>query len=329
MGLGYVINKVKRLNVKGLWQALGRLHKKTGRSRLRILWDMLGCARRHGAGYIDYENCGLYLRTEAERATYLTGGRNAALWAKYNDPSQVDLLENKAAFAARFPAAFGRDWALVADDKRADLLAFLQKHTAFMLKPMDGCCGRGIRRFTQTAPPEQTLETLLTDHQGWLCEQLIVQHPALAAVNPDAINTLRAVTLLKGGKPQLVCTYWRIGGAGESVDNFNHGGMVVPVDRFSGRVEFDAVDKKGQCYATHPATGAAIAGFAFPDWERACALVLACAEQLPRLGYIGWDVAFTPDGPCLVEGNPYPGHDIYQLIVHTKDGKGIYPDFVE
>ncbi len=327
MGLGYVIKKLKRVNYRGLWQALGRLHEKTGRSRLRLLWDIQGCARRHGAGYIDYENCGLYLRTEAERATYLTGGRNAALWAKYNDPSQVDILENKAAFAARFADQFGRDWVLVEADKRQDLLAFLEKHTTFMLKPMDGCCGRGICRITQSDAAEVTLERLLRDHVGWLCEELIIQHPALAAVNPDAINTLRAVTLLKEGKPHLVCTYWRIGGAGESVDNFNHGGMVVPVDRFTGRVSLDAVDKAGHGYAKHPATGTAIAGFAFPDWEKACAMVLACAAQLPQLGYIGWDVAFTPNGPCLVEGNPYPGHDIYQLIPHTTNGQGILAQF--
>ena len=44
-------------------------------------------------------------------------------------------------------------------------------------------------------------------------------------------------------------------------------------------------------------------------------------------GDIGWDVAFTPDGPCLVEGNNFPGHDIYQLPEHTHSKIGMMKKF--
>ena len=36
---------------------------------------------------------------------------------------------------------------------------------------------------------------------------------------------------------------------------------------------------------------------------------------LPEVRYIGWDIAFTKEGPVMVEGNEYPG---YGLIQHYK-----------
>lgn len=58
-------------------------------------------------------------------------------------------------------------------------------------------------------------------------------------------------------------------------------------------------------------------------------LASEAAQVIPQVGYVGWDVCFTPNGPCLVEGNPFPGHDIYQLPVHTPDKIGIMPRFRE
>ena len=58
-------------------------------------------------------------------------------------------------------------------------------------------------------------------------------------------------------------------------------------------------------------------------------LASEAAQVIPQVGYVGWDVCFTPNGACLVEGNPFPGHDIYQLPVHTPDKIGIMPRFRE
>ena len=123
-----------------------------------------------------------------------------------------------------------------------------------------------------------------------------------------------------------VAAMFRIGN-GKYVDNFNSGGMVAPMDPETGTVIGQAQDKQKNLYDTHPATGAPIKGFAFPDWDKAKELVIRAAQAVPQVGYIGRDVCFTPDGPCLVEGNQFPGHDIYQLPVHTPDKIGMMPRF--
>ena len=102
----------------------------------------------------------------------------------------------------------------------------------------------------------------------------------------------------------------------------------MPVDEKTGTVGNNAVDKNKKAYAVHPVSGATIAGFVFPDWEEAMRVVCRAAKEVPQVGYVGWDVAFTPNGPCLVEGNDFPGHDIYQLPAHTRDKQGIYERFI-
>ena len=41
-------------------------------------------------------------------------------------------------------------------------------------------------------------------------------------------------------------------------------------------------------------------------------LCCAAAKRLPQERYIGWDVAFSVNGPVIVEGNQYPGYGILQ-----------------
>ena len=45
-------------------------------------------------------------------------------------------------------------------------------------------------------------------------------------------------------------------------------------------------------------------------------MVLEAAQQVPGLGYCGWDVCFLPDRPALMEGNAYPSHALVQMQVH-------------
>ena len=62
-------------------------------------------------------------------------------------------------------------------------------------------------------------------------------------------------------------------------------------------------------------------------WREILDLLQEAARVVPSVRYVGWDVAVTPDGPLLVEGNQYPGHDIYGLPGQSPDHMGILPVF--
>ncbi len=329
MKISYLLQRVLNMNYRAMLDKIGSIHRKTGRSRLAIFWDMRACAVKYGAGYIDYDLFEMYSLTPEQRDTYLTRGRNNELVARYNDRAHMDELGDKIKFNAKFTPFLRRDWVPVTGENREEVLAFLAHHPVFMAKPSQGSCGWGIEKVNREdyPSPEVLYEHLAQRAPLLELEEVIVQHPAVAAIYPGAINTVRMVTIRgKSGAVYLVTAMFRIGN-GKFVDNFNSGGMVAPMDPDTGTVIDRALDKQKNLYVNHPATGAPIQGFTFPDWDRAVALVKEAAQVVPEVGYVGWDVCFTPEGPCLVEGNQFPGHDIYQLPVHTPDKIGIMPRF--
>ncbi|HOO67953.1 MAG TPA: sugar-transfer associated ATP-grasp domain-containing protein, partial [Bacilli bacterium] len=145
---------------------------------------------------------------------------------------------------------------------------------------------------------------------------------------PYAINTIRIITVYRyDGKVNIVAAYQRIGNNGYIVDNYNGGGMVVPVNEGTGVIEYPAVDKKKNIYYEHPMTKTKIVGFKIPMYKEAIELAKKAAKVVKEVRYVGWDIALTPKGPTLIEGNEYPGHDIYQLPVHRTNNIGVLPKF--
>jgi len=327
--LKYLIQRALDMNYKAMLDKINSIHKKTGRSRLSIFRDMKDCAVKYGAGYMDYDLFEMYNLTAEQRDTYLTRGRNNALVVRYNDKAYFSELGDKIKFNTKFGAFLHRDWVPVTGENKEQVLEFLSRHQTFMAKPSEGSCGWGIEKLnTADFDSLDNLYEKLVEKAPLLeLEEVIEQHPAVAAIYPGSINTVRMVTIRgKSGRVYLVTAMFRIGN-GKFVDNFNSGGMVAPMDPESGTVIDRALDKQKNLYENHPATGTPIKGFTFPDWDKARALVEQAAQVVPQMGYVGWDVCFTPNGPCLVEGNQFPGHDIYQLPVHTPDKIGIMPRF--
>lgn len=322
--LGYIFRRMLKMHYGVMLKKINGIHKKTGKSRIAIFKDMKDCAVKYGAGYMDYDLFEMYNLTDEQRDTYLTRGRNDALVKKYNDYTYGKYFTDKAEFNKRFQAYIRRAWEPVTQENRENVLAFIRSHEVFIAKPTVGSCGRGVEKLKNTDFPsaEACFDYLIGQKAPYLLEEVIVQHEAVSKVYPYAINTVRAVTLYKDGKAHLISTCFRIGNGGKHVDNFNNGGMVTPVDEKTGIVQDRAIDKQKNLYENHPMTGTPIKGFQFPHWDKVVQLVKDAACEIPQMGYLGWDVGFTPDGPCLVEGNDFPGHDLYQLPQHTPNKIG-------
>lgn len=323
----YILKRLTKMNYKAMVNKVNEVHKKTGKSRISIFLDMAKCARKYGAGYMDYDLFEMYNLTDAQRDTYITRGRNNNLIERYNNKAYFHIFENKNEFNKKFEKYIKRDWIDTTTSPKEDVVNFIKKHDVFMAKPIDGGCGKGIEKIeTKDYESPEELYNYLIENHNFELEEVIKQHEEVSKIYPKAINTVRMVTILKDNKPHVICAYFRIGN-GSFVDNFNSGGMVAPIDVKTGVVLDKAIDKNKNLYEVHPETGNTIKGFKFPFWNEAIKMCKEASKVVPEMAYIGWDVAFTGNGPIFVEANEFPGHDIYQLPEHTPNKIGMMPKF--
>lgn len=323
----YLWRRVKRLNLKQLFITINKVHLKTKRAKILIFIDLIWCGFKYLAGYTDYYIFGMYALNKKQRATVLTRGKNNKYIKALSNPNYWHLVHNKNEFNERFATYIKRDWLLLNNNKN-EFKVFIKKHTEFIAKPQSGTCGKGIEKIKVADFTTDELYKYLLKRQLIILEEVVKQHPVISKLHPYAVNTIRIVTITKDNNPYVVVAYLRVGN-GKVVDNFNSGGMVVPVDIKTGFINKPAVSKDGNIYEQHPLTNVSFLDFQIPHWETIIALVKAAALEIPELKIMGWDLALTKEGPLIIEANQYPGHDIYQLPPHTEQGIGILPRFEE
>ena len=95
---------------------------------------------------MDYDLFEMYNLTDEQRDTYITRGRNNSLIAKYNNKAYFHIFENKNEFNRKFEKYLKRDWIKVNGTPKDKIIDFMNKHTEFMAKPIDGGCGKGIEK---------------------------------------------------------------------------------------------------------------------------------------------------------------------------------------
>lgn len=139
----------------------------------------------------------------------------------------------------------------------------------------------------------------------YFLQQRIQQHALLSSMHPSSVNTVRLITFARGSSIELFAAAMRIGARGKSVDNWAAGGLIVAIDPQRGELRGEGFYKPGYGGRTnrHPDSGVEFEGFKIPYFSEAVELVCRLHSYLRDIHSIGWDVAITPDGPTVIEGN--------------------------
>lgn len=111
-------------------------------------------------------------------------------------------------------------------------------------------------------------------------------------------------------------------GNGKKIANASASGIVSPVNFETGILEKPAADFQGGYYHNHPITNANLVGIELPYWNEIKEMLISAAKEIPQVAYVGWDVAITPSGPILIEGNTTPGYRYYQIPQHMENKCG-------
>ncbi|MBQ5973037.1 MAG: carboxylate--amine ligase [Oscillospiraceae bacterium] len=329
--LGYYFRVASRaLNPKKIVRMVDRVHRRSGKNRFVLFWDMLWCGVRYGAGWNDYLIFGWYDMNAAQRDTYVTRVRNKKLITRLNDQTKTDVIDNKGLFRKKFAAYLGREVADVRDLSREDFARFVEGRDAIIAKPYIGESGKGIEKLKRADFADlDAFYDYVTSGRFGLIEEIIVQHPALAHVYPHALNTYRIVTVV-GDDGEVYCAYAtaKFGAGGNFVDNMENGGICCPIDRETGRLCGCAHTSALKNYDRHPDTGVELMGYPVPKVDEAVEICRRAArEAAPDIRFVGWDAFVTEQGVGIIEGNDYPGYDFWQLPEHTPDKIGLMPFF--
>ncbi|MRI00782.1 hypothetical protein GH721_09615 [Kriegella sp. EG-1] len=146
--------------------------------------------------------------------------------------------------------------------------------------------------------------------------EVIAQHPDINRIYAKSINTLRILTYLNKDGVEVVTSFIRFGAGGSVVDNGSSGGLSVGIVQESGTLKcLSYVDMEfgGGELERHPDTAFLFEGFKIPFFKEACELVKQATEHIPN-GFIGWDVAITPTGPTIIEGNENPSLFVMDVL---------------
>ena len=260
--------------------------------------------------------------------------------ARLNPRSWEGVLSDKGMFyrfakasglpVPRLLGMFDRDkggWSFsgrVLDCEEAWADFFLQECPPdFVTKPGRSSYGEGVRVFRRQGDvlvdgegqgwaPAALIESLRADPKSsHVIQERIFNHEDLAVLSGGlGLQTVRVMTYIaRSGEPVVLAAFFRAVVGSNWIDNHVHGGtgnLIVDVDHRTGILLKAQRESPGLGFVEitrHPDTERAMAGERIPMWEDVLDLALRAARAVSPIRTVGWDVAVTPTGPVLVEGN--------------------------
>ena len=210
----------------------------------------------------------------------------------------------------------------------ATLLDVINQTGGVVCKPLASGRGEGVhvieageRYHVDGKPiPREKLIQSTTRLDDFLVEEQVEQHEFQAAIFPNAVNTMRILSMVHPDthEPFIGAAVHRFAVPNSApTDNWSQGGIVADIDLETGELA-PAITASGNAKRhldRHPTTERKIAGKQVPNWTAVQELVLSAAEEFGVIWpYIGWDITIAADGtPTIIEANRASDVDLLQL----------------
>src|SRR5690554_2009034 len=293
------------------FNVMKNVKRRTNKPYIVVFIDIVYSSIKYQAGYVDYLDFELYNVPHSKRNTFITRGINNEYVKKLNNLRSMRLLKDKTYFLKANPDLTKRSWINLKDVSFEEYQMFAITNPTVVAKPIDGISGHGISKYNLSDNSLKSMYDDMIENQRYLLEPYMIQHPTLMELHPNSLNSLRIITIRKNDEVIIPFACLRCGN-GKVVDNLNSGGFAARINIENGIVDSNGVGKYNTVAITHPITGVAFKGLQIPHFQKALDLAVEASKRVPDLGYVGWDIAILEDGPIIIEGNEFPGHDIYQ-----------------
>lgn len=296
------------------WHEAGRMAPGAfpGRSRRSLALAAWRAALRHNASPLE----ALVYRAveDTSPGSWLYQYETKRLLAAMAAPAALTLAADKLAFAGFCDAA---------GLARVETLGVVRPGVAeipeppvsrILLKPVRGSNADGIRLFQRVGELWRGREGAPLDwsalarrlgaeagQDGLLLQPLLAPHPELEHLGALGSPTARIVTgLHPDGRVEIVSAVFAAPRPGDLVSN---GGTRRRIELTTGRLLPLGPGRLRDVFGDDH-SDPRVDGLTLPDWPAAAAMAEAGHRAFPaRAVMLGWDVAFCPSGPVLIETN--------------------------
>ena len=138
--LVYYIKRLFGMNYKAMFETIEKVHKRSGKSRIYLFFDMINCSIKYLAGYTDYFLFYFEDLNSRQRSTYVTRGVNTNYILKCNDKEYYSYFYNKIKFNETFKEFIKRDYLNLKNSSLNDFKKFVKKN----YRNFGGDCNRNI-----------------------------------------------------------------------------------------------------------------------------------------------------------------------------------------
>lgn len=308
----WLLNKFRDINHSRMDKHIDIIAKNSGKSKAYIKFDIIRNFLIRGTGYTDYFRCDFINLSAKEKKTFVTAKTFYKILEYLNDEEYIVLLRDKLVFDELFKKYLKRDFINFRTGSKEDFKKFLDGRETVFAKDPTGEGGHGISKITVADVKDSNkLYDELKANGQLLVEEAIVQSDDLNEINPCVVNSWRVVTLYKDGKAHIINNALRINQDESNVIGCTND-LYLSLDA-DGRIDSNVIDDYGNVYDKHPMTGKKFSEVKIAGVREALDMVVEAAEKIPQVRYIGWDIAFSKNGPVMVEGNEYPGYGLLQF----------------
>ncbi|MBR4178350.1 MAG: hypothetical protein IKR57_03270 [Bacilli bacterium] len=316
----YMVRKVKAIDKEKLNKLASDIAKRNNKSVGYVKRDMIKNFIRYGIGYTDYLKGDYINLTKEQKKTYVTTKSFYRLLAYLNNPKYDATMSDKIVFNKIFNKYLGREWIDLRNSSIDDFKKFIKGKDVIFAKPPTDFGGHGIRKIeTKDIKNIEELYKELLKKKINLIEEAIVQHKELDKLNPYAVNSFRIVTLVKDGKAYILANALRI-----NVDDAIAIGCSDAYMRLdeSGKICSRVIDDVANVYEEHPIAKIKFNTVKIPFVKESFDMALKAALEVPEMRYVGWDLAITPKGPVIMEGNEFPSYGLVQYYLFNDEHEG-------
>ena len=289
--------------------------------------DLLWCMLRYGASPRNYYWFGFYELNAEHIKTFVTHRLSQKMQKVNNNPNFEIYFDNKKLLCEKFKEFMKRKCVFNKDCTEEVVSEFGDK---VIYKPIEGSMAQGIIVVKTKDRTRKELAAYLQSLPDGMVEEWITQHRLVSEFNPNAVNIVRVVTARNKEKFAYLAATFAVANDKE-VTNASANAMFANIDIETGEVISNACDYDENIYEFQPNTGVKFKGFVIPFWNEVLSLVKKASTVIPEVGYVGWDVAITPNGPIIVEGNNCPGYEWMQVRMINPSGYGkraVYGQFM-